>query len=123
MFTKKTKARTYSVSFLSDKKCKVIREYFSWGQKDKLARRRNLLAPWSLFVRQNIHSTRSIDDDVDDVDDEYGDEFDLDDNMKVTTSVNMVTSRPEKRSSLLSRLCERSFVKNFMIPMFFFSPY
>ena len=77
---KKTKARTYSVSFLSDKKCKAMREYFSWGQKDKLARRRNLLAPWSLFVRQNIHSTRGIDDDVDDVDDEYSDEFDLDDN-------------------------------------------
>ena len=78
MFIKKTKARTYSVSFLSDKKCKAMREYFSWGQKDKLARRRNLLAPWSLLVRQNIHSTCSIDDDVDDVDDDYGDEFDLD---------------------------------------------
>ena len=115
MFIKKTKARTYSVSFLSDTTCKAMREYFSWGQKDKLARRRNLLAPWSLFVRQNIHSTRSIDDDVDDVDDEYGDEFDLDDNNesveRVTTSVNMVTSRPEKRSSLLNRLCERSFVR------------
>ena len=115
MSIKKTKARTYSVSFLSDKKCKAMREYFSWGQKDKLARRRNLLAPWSLFVRQNIHSTRGIDDDVGDVDDEYGDEFDLDDNNesveRVTTSVNMVTSRPEKRSSLLSRLCERSFVR------------
>ena len=92
-----------------------MREYFSWGQKDKLARRRNLLAPWSLFVRQNIHSTRSIDDDVDDVEDEYGDELDRDDNnesiQRVTTSVNMVTSRPEKRSSLLNRLCERSFVR------------
>ena len=66
-----------------------MREYFSWGQKDKLARRRNLLAPWSLFVRQNIHSTRSIDDDVDDVDDEYGDEFNGDDSVeRVTTSVN-----------------------------------
>ena len=89
-----------------------MREYFSWGQKDKLARRRNLLAPWSLFVRQNIHSIRSIDDDVDDVEDEYGDELDRDDNnesiQRVTTSVNMVTSRPENRSSLLSRLCERS---------------
>ena len=77
-----------------------------------MARRRNLLAPWSLFVRQNIHSTRSIDDDVDDVEDEYGDELDRDDNnesiQRVTTSVNMVTSRPENRSSLLSRLCERS---------------
>ena len=85
------------------------------------------MASWSLFVRQNIHSTRSIDDDVDDVDDEYRDEFDLDDNNesteRVTTSVNMVTSRPEKRSSLLSRLCERSFVRNFNILMFFFSPY
>ena len=80
MFIKKTKARTYSVSFLSDKKCKANERIFFWGQKDKLARRRNLLAPWSLFVRQNIHSTRSIDDDVDDVDDEYSDEFDLDDN-------------------------------------------
>ena len=92
-----------------------MREYFSRGQKDKLARRRNLLASWSLFVRQNIHSTRSIDDDVDDVDDEYRDEFDLDDNNesteRVTTSVNMVTSRPEKRSSLLSRLCEGWFIR------------
>ena len=46
----------------------------------------------SLFVRQNIHSTRGIDDDVDDVDNGYGDEFDLDDNNesveRVTTSVN-----------------------------------
>ena len=71
---------------------KQMREYFSWGQKDKLARRRNLLAPWSLFVRQNIHSTRGIDDDVDDVDDEYGHEFDLDENnesvQRITTSVN-----------------------------------
>ena len=85
-----------------------------------MARRRNLLAPWSLFVRQNIHSTRGIDDDVDDVDDEYGNEFDLDDKNesveRVTTSVNMVTSRPENRSSLLSRLCERSFVKKLHVP-------
>ena len=92
-----------------------------------MGRRRNLLAPWSLFVRQNIHSTRSIDDDVDDVDDECRDDFDLDDNNesveRVTTSVNIVTSRPENRSSLLSRLCERWLARNFMILMFFFSPY
>ena len=50
------------------------------------------MAPWSLFVRQNIHSTRSIDDDVGDVDDQYDDEFDLDENNesfeRVTISVN-----------------------------------
>ena len=49
----------------------------------------------------------------DDNDDGGGDDDDSD---LITTSVNMVTKRPENRSSLVSRLCKRLFSEFFLLP-------